>query len=79
VPAVRRGRRRGLAIFASEDAAEDVAPDGFRPHYVGPRDIERWGRAADVQLVALLGLPDELEGSVFELDSFLAVLTGEIG
>ena len=33
--------RPGIAVFQSKGLAEELAPDGFRPAYCGPEELEK--------------------------------------
>jgi hypothetical protein len=56
--------RRGIMIFASRTAAEEMSPPGYFPVSVSVREIEKLSEALHVWLVALVGLDDdELDGS----------------
>ena len=37
--------RLGIAVFQSKGLAEELAPDGFRPAYCGPEELEKLAEA----------------------------------
>jgi hypothetical protein len=64
--------RLGIAVFQSKGLAEELAPDGFRPAYCGPEELEKLAEDMHIWLVALV--QGGLQGSVFTVDMFTALL-----
>jgi hypothetical protein len=64
--------RPGIAVFQSKGLAEELAPDGFRPAYCGPEELEKLAEDMHIWLVALV--QGGLQGSIFTVDMFLALL-----
>ena len=64
--------RLGIAVFQSKGLAEELAPDGFRPAYCGPEELEKLAEDMHIWLVAFV--QGGLQGRVFTVDMFTALL-----
>ena len=64
--------RLGIAVFQGKGLAEELAPDGFRPAYCGPEELEKLAEDMHIWLVALV--QGGLQGRVFTVDMFTALL-----
>ena len=70
--------RRVIAVFSSESIASAMAPSGFEPVYCGAEDLPALSESLHIWLIGLLGLPDDLDGSILPVDNFVGVLLEEL-
>jgi hypothetical protein len=64
--------RQGIALFQSKGLAEELAPEGYKPVYCGPEQLEKLAEVLHCWLVALV--QGGSQGSVFTVDAFVALL-----